>query len=94
MNINYVCLNCYACIIYFVKLTITIHTIIYFTCTTFVYKCRYVILGYTTQTCCLVVRVCVRERVCVCVCVCARLRMPACLRGCTCASVRGTVTWW
>ena len=29
MNINYVCLNCYACIIYFVKLTITIHTIIY-----------------------------------------------------------------
>ena len=70
MNIDYVCLNCYACIIYFVKLTITIHTIIYFTCTTFVYKCRYVILGYTIQTCCLVVRVCVRERVCDCVCVC------------------------
>ena len=51
MNIDYVCLNCYACIIYFVKLTITIHTIIYFTCTTFVYKCRHVILGYTIQTC-------------------------------------------
>ena len=92
MNIDYVCLNCYECIIYFVKLTITIHTIIYFTCTTFVYKCRHIILGYTIQTCCLVVHVCVREHVCTCVC--AHVRKPACLRGCTCVSMCGSVTWW
>ena len=88
MNIDYVCLNCYACIIYFVKLTITIHTIIYFTCTTFVYKCRYVvILGYTIQTCCLVVHMCVRERVCECVCV----HVCACLHACVGALVPACV---
>ena len=79
MNIIYVCLNCSACIILVVKLAITIHTIIHFTCTTFVYKCRYVKLGYTIQTCCLVVRVCVRECVCACVCVHVRECLYACM---------------
>ena len=57
------------CIIFWVKLTITIHTIICFTCRTFVYKFRvcYIGLYYTDM---LPSGACVRACVCVCVCVC------------------------
>ena len=49
MNIIYVCLNFSAYIILVVKLAISIHTIIHFTCATFVYKRRvcYIGLYYT-----------------------------------------------
>ena len=63
----------------FVKLTITIHNNIYLTVEHLCADAGYDILGYTIQTCCLVVCVCVCVCMCMWVCVCTRVRMHACM---------------